>query len=204
MAARTQSERSAETMAALITAGVRLFGRQGYPATSVEAVAVEAGMTKGAFYHHFDGKAGLFRSVFIRQEQHLAAALSRAAAGAPDTWTALRAGCHAFLRHCLDPGIRQIVLLDGPAVLGWGAVREIEYQHTLRLLRRGMRAAAADGWITSGNLDVRCQMLFGALCEAGMLLARADDPAAALPEVAGEADHLLDALARPAGRMTSS
>lgn len=200
MVRRTQAERSEETTSRLIVAGLRLFGQHGYAATSIEAVAAEAGVTKGAAYHHFDGKTGLFRAVFIRQEQHLAAALARAGADAPDTWSALRAGCHAFLRHCLDQSTRQIVLLDGPTALGWDTVREIEYEHTLRLLRHGMRAAATDGWITDGNLDIRCQLLFGALCEAGMLLARADNPTTILPMITDEADHLLDALAQPTTR----
>ncbi|MFF0795116.1 TetR/AcrR family transcriptional regulator [Streptomyces spiralis] len=203
MTRRTQAERSADTTSALITAGLRLFGQHGYAATSIETVAAEAGVTKGAAYHHFEGKVGLFRAVFIRQEKHLAAALSRAGMNAPDTWSALRAGCHAFLEHCLEQNTRQIVLLDGPAVLGWGIVREIEYQHTLRLLRDGMRAAAADGWITGGNLDIRCQLLFGALCEGGMLLARTDDPAMTLPIVIREADNLLDSFAQPARTRSS-
>lgn len=204
MAHRTQVGRSAETRAALIAAGLRQFGRHGYAATSVEAVAAEAGATKGAAYHHFDGKAALFKAVFTHQEQDLAAALSRAAASAPNTWLALHTGCRAFLKCCLDQGIRQIVLLDGPAVLGWDTVREIEHQHTLRMLRRGMDAAAADGHIAAQNLDIRSQLLFGALCEAGMLLARAADPDAALHELITEADHLLDSLAQPTQQATGA
>lgn len=203
MARRTQAERSEETTSALIAAGLRLFGRDGYATTSVESVASEAGVTKGAAYHHFEGKIGLFRDVFIEQEQHLAAALAQAGADAPDTWSALRAGCHTFLHYCLDQNTRQIVLLDGPAVLGWDTVREIEYQHTLRLLRHGMRTAAADGWITDGDLSIRCQLLFGALCEAGMLLARTDNPSTALPAVTAETDRFLDALVQAATLTTA-
>lgn len=195
MARRSQAERSEGTTSRLVEAGLRLFGRDGYTATSIEAVATEAGVTKGAAYHHFDGKIGLFREVFVQQEQHLATALAQAGASAPDAWSALRAGCHAFLRYCLDERTRQIVLLDGPAVLGWDTVREIEYQHTLRLLRGGMRAAAAEGWIGGGDQTIRSQLLFGALCEAGMLLARADDPSVALPTVIAETDRLLRTLA---------
>lgn len=191
MAHRTQAERSDATTSILIAAGLRLFGRDGYAATAIEAVAAEAGVTKGAAYHHFGGKSGLFRAVFIRQEEELATSLAETGLGAPDSWTALQAGCHAFLRHSLDPQIRQIILLDGPAVLGWDAVREIEYAHTLRLLRQGMEAAAAQGWLAEGELDIRCQLLFGALCEAGMLLARTPDPARALPIVVREVDRLL-------------
>ncbi|MEO3830159.1 TetR/AcrR family transcriptional regulator [Actinomadura sp. B10D3] len=194
MARRTQAERSEETTSALVAAGLRLFGRDGYAATSIQAVAAEAGMTKGAAYHHFDSKMELFRAVFIQQERHLASALAHAGAAAPDSWSALRTGCHTFLRHCLDPSIRQIILLDGPAALGWDAVREIETQHTLRLLKQAMRAAAADGWVSDGDLGIRCQLLFGALCEAGMLLARTENPSVKLPTLTTETDLFLNAL----------
>ncbi|WP_349362084.1 hypothetical protein [Streptomyces sp. H27-C3] len=98
-------------------------------------------------------------------------------------------------RH-LDRDFRRIVLLDGPSVLGWEQVREIEYEHTLRVLRDGMTAAAEDGLIADGDLTARCQLVFGALCEAGMLLARAEDPEGRLPVVAAEAELLLGALVR--------
>ncbi|GAA2796334.1 hypothetical protein [Nonomuraea dietziae] len=93
-----------------------------------------------------------------------------------------------------DPGFRQIVILDGPSVLGWEAVREIEYGHTLRVLLDGMRMAAADGLLAEGNLPARAQLVFGALCEGGMLLARSPDPEADLPVLAAEAERLLEAL----------
>ncbi|MEV0112517.1 TetR/AcrR family transcriptional regulator [Streptomyces sp. NPDC050844] len=196
-ARRTQAERSDATTAQLITAAQRLFGRDGYATTSIVAVAAEAGVTKGAAYHHFRGKAALFHSVFVREQEEIAAELERAAAEEPDAWSALRRGCRRFLEHCLDPGFRRIVLLDAPAVLGWETVREIEYAHTLRVLTDGMRAAAAAGHFGDGDLDVRCQMMFGALCEAGMLLARSPDPASALTSVTAEAERLLSALTAP-------
>lgn len=196
MAHRTQAERSQKTTTALITAGIRLFGRDGYTATSIESITTAAGMTKGAAYYHFDGKIGLFREVFVAYQRYLTDTLARIGAGAPDTWSALRAGCHAFLRHCLDQNTRQIVLLDGPAVLGWDTVREIEYQYILLTPYRGITAAAADGRTIEGDPAVRCQLLFGALCEAGLLLARSDDPNTTLPAVLAEADHVLNAFAR--------
>ncbi|MEV8314081.1 TetR/AcrR family transcriptional regulator [Streptomyces sp. NPDC059900] len=198
-ARRTQAERSDATTAQLVAAAQRLFGRDGYATTSIVAVAAAAGVTKGAAYHHFDGKAALFHAVFVREQEEIAAELERAAAEKPDAWSALRRGCHRFLEHCLDPGFRRIVLLDAPAVLGWETVRAIEYAHTLRVLTGGMRAAAAAGHIGEGDLNVRCQMMFGALCEAGMLLARSPDPGAALASVTAEADRLLAALAASDG-----
>ncbi|MGN9781525.1 TetR/AcrR family transcriptional regulator [Nonomuraea sp. ZG12] len=194
MTRRTQAERSDTTTAQLITTAQRLFGADGYAATSIDAVAAAAGVTKGAVYHHFGGKTALFRAAFVREQEEIAATLERVAFQQSDAWAALRHGCRTFLEHCLDPGFRQIVILDGPSVLGWETVREIEYGHTLRVLLDGMRLARADGLIAEGNLPARAQLVFGALCEGGMLLARADDPVAELPSLAAEADRLLGAL----------
>jgi AcrR family transcriptional regulator len=199
MARRTQAERSDATSSKLVSAAQELFGRDGYAATSIEAVAAAAGVTKGAAYHHFSTKATLFRMVFICEQERISAALEAAAAEEPDSWSSLLRGCRTFLEHCLNPAFRRIVLLDGPAVLGWEAVREIEYGHTLRVLTEGMRAAAADGSMIDGDLTARSQLIFGALCEAGMLLARSDDRAGALPIVVTEAEHLLSSLAREPG-----
>ncbi|MFI7454841.1 TetR/AcrR family transcriptional regulator [Nonomuraea sp. NPDC049714] len=194
MTRRTQAERSDTTTAQLIATAQRLFGADGYAATSIDAVAAAAGVTKGAVYHHFGGKTALFRAAFVREQEEIAATVERVAFQQSDAWAALRHGCRTFLEHCLDPGFRQIVILDGPSVLGWETVREIEYGHTLRVLLDGMRLARADGLIADGNLPARAQLVFGALCEGGMLLARADDPVAELPSLAAEADRLLGAL----------
>ncbi|WP_371526025.1 TetR/AcrR family transcriptional regulator [Streptomyces sp. NBC_01283] len=204
-ARRTQAERSDATTARLVAAAQRLFGRDGYATTSIVAVAASAGVTKGAAYHHFAGKADLFHAVFVREQQEIAAELERAAAEEADARSALRRGCRRFLEHCLDPGFRRITLLDAPAVLGWETVREIQYAHTLRVLTQGMRMAAAEGHFgEGGDLDVRCQLMFGALCEAGMLLARSPDPASALTSVTAEAERLLAALSTPQGPGTRS
>jgi AcrR family transcriptional regulator len=199
MARRTQAERSSATSSELVFAARRLFGRDGYAATSIEAVAVAAGVTKGAVYHHFLNKITLFRVVFVHEQEQISATLERVAAEEPDSWSGLLRGCRTFLEHCLDAAFRQIVLLDGPAVLGWEAVRDIERAHTLRVLTEGMRAAAADGHMIDGDLTARAQLIFGALCEAGMLLARSDDRAGTLAVVNTEAEHLLGSLARDPG-----
>ncbi|MFB4320695.1 TetR/AcrR family transcriptional regulator [Actinomadura sp. 21ATH] len=215
MARRTQAERSDATTAGLITAAQELFGRDGYAATSIDAVAAAAGMTKGAAYHHFQSKAALLRAVFVRQQEEIAAELERVAAEEPDVRAALRRGVRTFLERCLDPAFRRIVLLDGPAVLGWDTVRAIEYDHVLRVLSAGIAAVAAQdaqdaedtegaggaggaggGGGGGGAARVRAQMLFGAVCEAGMLLARSPAPRETFETVLAEAERLLAAAMR--------
>jgi AcrR family transcriptional regulator len=195
MVRRTQAERSGATTAQLVEAAWELFGRHGYAGASIDVVAAAAGVTKGAAYHHFPGgKTALFRAVFVRHQELLATALAEAGAAAPDPRAALLAGARTFLEHCLDPAFRRVVLLDGPSVLGWEEVREIQYDHVLRVLREAMEdVTRAEGGTPGPALTARCQLVFGALCEAGMLLARAEDPAATLPVVVGEAGRLLAA-----------
>ncbi|TYB61891.1 TetR/AcrR family transcriptional regulator [Nonomuraea sp. PA05] len=197
MIRRTQAERSDETTGRLVRAARERFGATGYALTSIDAVAATAGVTKGAAYHHFGGKADLFRAAFVAELEAVDAKLLGIAAEESDVWAALRRGCRTFLEHCLDPGFRQIVLLDAPAVLGWETVREIEHDHMLRILRDGLLMAVAAGRAPEGDLDARARLVFGALCEGGMLLARAERPETALRDIAAEADRLLSALVTP-------
>lgn len=194
MGRRTQAERTRVTTGELIETALRLFGRDGYTATSIDDIARESGMTKGAVYHHFAGKADVFRAVFVRQEERLAELIAAAATGSDDPREAVRLGALAFLRACAGPEVRRIILLDGPAVLGWDGVRQIEYEHTLKLLHTGLAVAADQGGSAPGDVTVRAHLIFGALCEGGMLIARADDPDAALAAVLAQAERLLDAL----------
>jgi AcrR family transcriptional regulator len=193
---RTQAERSGMTTSLLTAAARNLFGRDGYAATSIDAVAAAAGMTKGAAYHHFQGKVALFQAVFEAEQQRMAEELERVAAQEPDIWSAVHRGCRRILEECLDPAFRQIILLDAPAVLGWETVRAIEHRHTLRVLMGGVEGAAAEGRLLDGDLTVRAHVIFGAVCEGGMLLARSDDPSAALPAVTAEMDRLLDGFSQ--------
>ncbi|MBN6058541.1 TetR family transcriptional regulator, partial [Nonomuraea sp. RK-328] len=194
---RTQAERTRATTGELVEAARLLFGRDGYAATSIDDVARAGGLTKGAVYHHFSGKADLFRAVFVRQQERLTTLIAEAAAGTQDAdpLAAVRRGARAFLLACAEPETRRIVLLDGPAVLGWEEVRRIEYGHTLRLLRDGFAAAADAGRIEPGDVTVRAHLVFGALCEGAMLVARAGDPGTALTEVLTRADALIASLA---------
>src|SRR4051812_47869831 len=68
---RTQAQRRESTRAALLQAGRKLFAEHGYDAVAAEEIVTEAGVTRGALYHHFDGKAGLFEAVFIAIEAGL-------------------------------------------------------------------------------------------------------------------------------------
>src|SRR5262245_14957814 len=115
VARRTQAERTEATIGALVDAARELFARDGYEATSLSAVAARADVTKGAVYHHFDGKRQLFEAVFTREVERMAAPLVAAYGRKKDPWDAFQAGCRAFLDECLDPELQRILLIDAQA-----------------------------------------------------------------------------------------
>jgi AcrR family transcriptional regulator len=194
--ARTQRERSEATTGELLAAARELFASKGYAATLLDDVVRRAGVTKGALYHHFGGKRELFEAVFEQEQRELAEAGAVAYARKRDRWAGFYEACRAYFEASLDPGVQRITLLDGPAVLGWERLREIEDRHTVANLRRGLEIAMADGVIASRPLEPLVQMLNGAMCEAAMLVARSDDQRAATRQVLAELRIILDALER--------
>lgn len=194
---RTQRQRTQATTAHLLQAARRLFAADGYTATSLEDVVAAAGVTKGALYHHFSSKRDLFRAVFEQEEISLARASHAAYQREEDPWRGFKAGCIAFLEGSLDPGVQRIVVLDGPAVLSWETVREIEARHSLAMIETGLRQAMESGRIEPRPPGPLAHMLFGALCEGAMTVARSGgDQRAAMREMAGELESLLAALER--------
>ena len=128
----TQAQRREATTGALRRAARTLFARRGFDAVAVDDIAAAAGVTRGAFYHHFAGKEALFELVFADAEAELVAAVAEAAAGHADPAEQLRAGGAAFVALAATRRYRRIVLFDAPAVLGPDRYRRIEEEHFLR------------------------------------------------------------------------
>ncbi len=171
-----------------------LFGERGYEATSVEALLEEAGVAKGALYHHFAGKQQLFDVVLDRTVAEIAARVVEAARGQTDALASLRAGCGAWLELARDPEIQRIVILDPAAAVGWERGRELD-DHFLGGVRTSLRRLADDGRVPLDHVDALAHMLLAAVNEAALLIARADDPEASFVAARGAVDTLLNRLA---------
>jgi AcrR family transcriptional regulator len=193
-ARRTQAERTEATTAALVAAARELFARDGYDATSLDAVAARAGVTKGAVYHHFEGKRQLFEAVFGREIDHLTTALAATYSRKKDPWQAFTAASHAFLDECLDPALQRIVLLDAPAAIGWEGIRRLEAP-LLDQMKLAISRAVEAGRIAARPVGPLAHFLFGATCEMAMVVARADDQKSAHRAARAEIGRVLDGLA---------
>jgi AcrR family transcriptional regulator len=189
-----KAEQSDATRSALLASARRLFTEHGYAATSTNEIVERAGVTRGALYHHFPAKYDLFRAVFEQLEAELADQVAREALAGSDALEQLRLGCRAFLDTCIDPAVQRIVIVEGPAVLGWETWHEIEERYGHGLVVAGVAAAVDAGLVERQPVEPLANVLFGALAQAGMVVARADDPSAARTEMEAAMDRLLDAL----------
>ena len=190
-------EKGKATRDALVTVARELFGERGYDGTSIGAVLGAAGVARGALYHHFATKEELFDAVLDREIARVSAVATEAAAEAlrsSGPLDSLRAGCATWLRVALDPAVQRIVILDPPAVVGWKRWRELDEQHTLGGLKQTLQRIADDGRLPPESVDVLAHMILAAVAEAALLIARADDPRAALREGKAAVETLLGRL----------
>jgi AcrR family transcriptional regulator len=191
----TQQERTEATTTSLVAAARELFAEDGYAATSLDAVVAKAGVTKGALYHHFGGKRELFAAVFAAEQVRLSGAIVAAYQREKDPWEAFEAGCTAFIEACQEPGVQRIALLDAPAALGWETIRRLE-SGSLRMMEQGIERAIEAGSLEARPVTPLAHILFGAICESAMEVARAADQDAALDDALAELHRLLRSLAR--------
>jgi len=190
------AERSEATRAALIAAARPLFAERGFANVGTEEIVRAAGVTRGALYHQFRDKQELFAAVFEQLEQELAQRTGAAAAasGTGDPLIELRVGAVAWLDACTEPEVQRIVLLDAPAVLGWDRWREIGMRYSLGLMEAVLQLAVDAGQIAAQPVRPLAHVLLGAVDEAALYVATAEDPKTARAEVGEVLDRLLAAL----------
>jgi AcrR family transcriptional regulator len=190
-----KAEQSEATRGALIGAARELFAERGYGGVATEEIVRSAGVTRGALYHHFRDKRDLFQAVFEQVEGELTQDIAtNALARASDPFEALQAGGQAFLDACLDPAVQRITLLDAPSVLGWETWRELGQTYGLGLIEGTLQAAIDAGLIEPQPVKPLAHLLLGALDEAGLLVARAEDVEAMRREVGESIARFLGAL----------
>jgi AcrR family transcriptional regulator len=182
---RTQSERTAHTRAALIAAARRLFGAEGFVAVGTEKITREAGMSRGALYHQFADKTDLFAAVLDQVEAEIAQRVVDAVAGLDpaDTGAMLLAGADAWLDASSEPDLQRIVLIDGPSVLGWDRWRQICLRHTVGLIAALIQDGIDRGAIPPQPVDALTHVLVGAVDEAALYIAQADNERAARADI---------------------
>lgn len=187
---------AASTQAALRAAGRRLFGEQGYDATSLGALCEAAGVTTGALYHHFGDKKGLFAAVAEELDASLVALTAQvraqALADGADAWQAFLAAIDVFLQAGQNPQGRRIGLVDAPAVLGTQAWAEIRERHGLGATMQNVRALQDQGFLPPGNVRLQARLIVGLLYGAIEALAHVEEEQ--VPSAVASARALVHAM----------
>jgi AcrR family transcriptional regulator len=163
----------------LITTARRLFADKGFAGTSTEEILSEAAVSRGALYHHFPSKTDLFQAVFEAVEDDLTAEVMTEASRSTDPKRMLERGFDAFLDQCLNPEVQRIVMLDGPTVLGWDTWHSLDERYGFGSIKAVLMLAAEQGTIPQASVEPLAHLLLGAVMQAGMVVARAEDPAGA-------------------------
>jgi AcrR family transcriptional regulator len=185
-------EQAAATRQRLIDTARSLFASQGYQATSTEQIVATAAVTRGALYHHFDGKTALFGAVFNAVQRDVMARADPAVAGQPaDPWEKFRLRMQSYLDAVLKTEVQQILLIDGPAVLGWPEWRRLEEEYGIAAIGRFLEAAMAAGVIAAQPITPLARLLLALINEAALTIVNSADPAAMRPEIGAALDTLL-------------
>lgn len=179
----TRDKRAAETRRDLVRVARELFAERGYAAVGTEQIVARAGMTRGALYHHFGDKRELFRAVHEQLEGQLVESIGAMTTDLADPVELIEAGVRAFFDACTDRQWARITLLEAPTVLGWVAWREIDERYGLGLVSAALARAMDAGVLKRQEVRPLAHIMIGALGEAALLVANADDPRAARAEV---------------------
>ena len=194
MVRRTRAE-TEETRLSLIETARRVFAQQGFAKTSMDDLTAQAGLTRGALYHHFGDKKGLLAAVVQQIDQEMDDRLTQISDAARSPWAGFQERCHAYLEMALEPEFQRIVLRDAKAVLGERTEDQGQCIATMRQLIDEMIRA---GEIEDTDAEALALLIFGSLAEASGWIAEAEDSSARLARARAALNLLLRGIPRHA------
>lgn len=177
-----RTKKGRETARNILSIAQRTFAERGYEGTATADIIVEAGITKGALYHHFSSKRLLFEAAYKATEEEVSRRISHASSSVNEPWEKLLSGCFAYLEICRDPGLRQIMRVDAPSVLGLNRWSEIDREYGVERLIPFLTMLRDQGIIRLPAVEAFAWQLTGALNEATFWIAQHSDPDQALEQ----------------------
>ncbi|MCR4457631.1 TetR/AcrR family transcriptional regulator [Pseudescherichia sp. L3] len=182
MVAKRRSETMEENREKLIAAARKSFAEKGFAAASMDELTASVGLTRGALYHNFGDKKGLLAAVVAQIDGEMAERARADASHASNDWERLLAEGVAYIKMALDPEVRRIVLLDGPAFLGDPAQWPGQIS-CLDATRQTVKKMLEDGVLKAVDADAAAHMLNSAAMNAAIWIAASNEPERALPKI---------------------
>ncbi len=140
-------EATYKTTSSLIKIARKYFAQYGYFDVPLEKIAEEANVTRGAIYHHFKNKQGLFIAVLDSVQKDIATQIEKEALKSDDPWQQLILGCIGFVNGANAKENRRILLVDAPSALGWDTWRKIDQENSMRALQEHINDLKARGYL---------------------------------------------------------
>ena len=194
---RSNQERSRLTQDKLIAAARRLFDQQGYADTAIDDIADAAGVTRGAVYHHFGGKQQLFRAVIEEIQDELADHVDRNAGKYEDPWDAFIGGWLSALEQIPTGGMGRVLMLEGPAVLGYQEWQAIDDAHFQEMVTAAVEYFVQERTITTQPVEPIVRVLLTISNALGTLISNSEEPNTTRKAIAPVWAQLLNGLRTP-------
>lgn len=191
MARRTRADME-ETRATLLATARKVFSECGYADTSMDDLTAQAGLTRGALYHHFGDKKGLLAAVVTQIDTEMDARLQAISDSAENPWDGFRHRCRGYLQMALEPEIQRIVLRDARAVLG-GASPDSQ-RHCLESMQHLIADLIEQGMLAKAGPQALAALIYGSLAEAAFWIADGEDGTARLAQSVAALELLLRGL----------
>jgi AcrR family transcriptional regulator len=176
-----REQKMAETRKKLIEVARRAFAEYGYADTSMDKLTAEAGLTRGALYHHFGDKRGLFAAVVDQIDSQMAEYAQQHLEQPDDLWEGLLLEGQTYIQNALNPEFQRIVLRDGPAVLGDPAHWPSQ-NRCLQSTRECVEQLLTAEQIKIVDPEAAAVLLNGAAMNAALWVASSEYPEQVLPE----------------------
>lgn len=181
-----------ETRASLLATARQCFSQRGYADTSMDDLTAQAGLTRGALYHHFGDKKGLLAAVVEQIDAEMDARLHAICDAAHDPWEGFRSRCRGYLHMALEAEIQRVVLRDAKAVLGGAS--PASQRHCIASMARLIDHLMQQGVIAKADAQAIARLIYGSLAEAAFWIADGDQGDVRLAHALAGLDLLLRGL----------
>lgn len=171
----TKAEQTLRTRRAILDRARHLFATKGYAATGTEEIISELGITRGALYHQFGDKLGVFKAVVAEAYGEITDYIHVKIQPLDDNWEQLVIGCRAFLEIAQHEELRRLVFIEAPAVLAADTLVEID-QHGFGLLHEAIQVAVNEGKLSTIDAEGFAHLVNGSLNELAAWVAQSNDP----------------------------
>lgn len=172
---KKKKEQANQTRKQLIEIATELFSEHGYSKVSLEDIVETEQLTRGAVYHLFKSKKGLFYAVFEHAHQLIAEEISAVDEKNEDQLEQLIEGCRIFIETISKENMYRILLVDGPSVLGWQIFRRFDKENSMKLLQNQIEQLQDKNILQQNSSIVMTHALSGAINELSIWVSEQND-----------------------------